>query len=29
MINIKTGVIANQTTAQGEGKISALIALAA
>jgi hypothetical protein len=28
MINIKTGVIANQTSAQGEGKISTLIDLA-
>ncbi len=28
MIAIKTGVIANQTSAQGEGKLSALIALA-
>jgi TolB-like protein len=29
MINIKTGVIANQTSAQGEGKLSTLIDLAA
>lgn len=28
MINIKTGVIANQTSAEGEGKLSALIDLA-
>ena len=29
MINIKTGVIANQTSAEGEGKLSSLIDLAA